>query len=203
MSSILHYFPPSVRGMLYVDDLQISCQGSDMQLIERQLQTTVNRLVKWCDRNGHTISPSKSSFVHFSRKRNLHLDSLIHIGDIQIPVVKTETRSLTTPDKFNALSTETLPESVPTTSNSEHSYAPEIPQCVKRNSQEIEESAQKWVVGVSPLLSIGWWYLSSESPKRHCCRISAADKGCRVYPLDPRPDAVALCSGCTSGKRRA
>ncbi|GFS92647.1 uncharacterized protein TNCV_1160931 [Trichonephila clavipes] len=46
------------------------------------------------------------------------------------------------------------------------------------------------VAGVSPLLSIGWWYLSSESPKRHCCRVSAADKGCRVYPLDPRPDAV-------------
>ncbi|GFT51142.1 uncharacterized protein TNCV_4817421 [Trichonephila clavipes] len=56
---------------------------------------------------------------------------------------------------------------------------------------------------VSPLLSIGWWYLSSESPKRHCCRVSAADKGCRVYPLDPRPVAVALYSGCTSGKRRA
>ncbi|GFW52421.1 uncharacterized protein TNCV_2796791 [Trichonephila clavipes] len=55
--------------------------------------------------------------------------------------------------------------------------------------------------GVSPLLSISWWYLSSESPKRHCCRVSAADKGCRVYPLDPHPDTVALYSGCTSGKR--
>ncbi|GFT26284.1 uncharacterized protein TNCV_263401, partial [Trichonephila clavipes] len=54
------------------------------------------------------------------------------------------------------------------------------------------------VAGVSPLLSIGWWYLSSGTPKRHCCRVSAADKGCRVYPLDPRPDAVALYSGCTS-----
>ncbi|GFX11744.1 hypothetical protein TNCV_4340891 [Trichonephila clavipes] len=32
--------------------------------------------------------------------------------------LETETRSLTTPDKFNALSTETLPESVPTTFNS-------------------------------------------------------------------------------------
>ncbi|GFU69151.1 uncharacterized protein TNCV_1516851 [Trichonephila clavipes] len=54
------------------------------------------------------------------------------------------------------------------------------------------------VAGVSPLLSVGGWYLSSVSPKRHCCRVSAADKGCRVYPLDPRPDAVALYSGCTS-----
>ncbi|GFX21784.1 uncharacterized protein TNCV_2310631 [Trichonephila clavipes] len=60
------------------------------------------------------------------------------------------------------------------------------------------------VAGVSPLLSIGWWYLSSGTPKRGttCYRVSAADKGCRVYPLDPRPDAVALCSGCTPGKRR-
>ncbi|GFW61667.1 uncharacterized protein TNCV_3706021 [Trichonephila clavipes] len=57
--------------------------------------------------------------------------------------------------------------------------------------------------GVSPLLSIGWWYLSSESPKRHCCRVSAADKGCRVYQLDSRPDAIVLYSGCTPGKRRA
>ncbi|GFX09400.1 uncharacterized protein TNCV_4697871 [Trichonephila clavipes] len=57
--------------------------------------------------------------------------------------------------------------------------------------------------GVSPLLSIGWWYLSSVSPKRHCCRVSAADKGWWVYLLDPRPDAVALYFGCTLGKRRA
>ncbi|GFW36338.1 probable RNA-directed DNA polymerase from transposon BS [Trichonephila clavipes] len=87
MSSILGHLPTSVRGMLYVDDLQVFCQGSDMRLIERQLQTTVNRLVKWCDQNGHTISPSKSSCVHFFGKRNLHPDPSIHIGNIQIPVV--------------------------------------------------------------------------------------------------------------------
>ncbi|GFV64296.1 uncharacterized protein TNCV_575801 [Trichonephila clavipes] len=57
-----------------------------MRLIERLLQTTVNRLVKWCDQNGHTISPSESSCVHFCRKRN-HPDPSIHIGNIQIPVV--------------------------------------------------------------------------------------------------------------------
>ncbi|GFS52530.1 hypothetical protein TNCV_4851761 [Trichonephila clavipes] len=54
--------------------------------------------------------------------------------------LETETRSLTTPNKFAALSTEIQPlvplsESVLTTSNSEHSNAPEIPQCVKRNSR--------------------------------------------------------------------
>ncbi|GFU59056.1 putative RNA-directed DNA polymerase from transposon X-element [Trichonephila clavipes] len=33
----IHMSPPSVRGMLYVDDLHVSCQGSDLRLIERQL----------------------------------------------------------------------------------------------------------------------------------------------------------------------
>ncbi|GFT95328.1 uncharacterized protein TNCV_3326131 [Trichonephila clavipes] len=61
----------------------------------------------------------------------------------------------------------------------------------------------RWEAGVSPLLSIGWWYLSLVSPKRRCCRVSAADKGCRVYPFDPHPDAVSLYSGCTPGKLRA
>ncbi|GFT65602.1 uncharacterized protein TNCV_869051 [Trichonephila clavipes] len=49
--------------------------------------------------------------------------------------LETKTRSHTTPDKLNSLSTENLPESVPNTSNSEHSNVPEIPQCVKRNSR--------------------------------------------------------------------
>ncbi|GFT22316.1 hypothetical protein TNCV_3273121 [Trichonephila clavipes] len=44
--------------------------------------------------------------------------------------LETETRSLTTPDP--ALSTENLPESVPTTSNIEHSHAAEFPQSVKK-----------------------------------------------------------------------
>ncbi|GFT08661.1 hypothetical protein TNCV_662311 [Trichonephila clavipes] len=39
--------------------------------------------------------------------------------------------------------------------------------------------------------------------ERHFCRVSAADKGWWVYPLDPHPDAVSLYSGCTPGKRRA
>ncbi|GFU60385.1 uncharacterized protein TNCV_2255921 [Trichonephila clavipes] len=58
------------------------------------------------------------------------------------------------------------------------------------------------VAEVSPLMSIGWWCLSLVSPKRHCYRVCAADKGYRVYPLDSHPDAVALYSGCTPGKSR-
>ncbi|GFX45993.1 probable RNA-directed DNA polymerase from transposon X-element [Trichonephila clavipes] len=75
------------RASLYVDDLQISCEGSDMRMIERQLQTAVNNILKWCDTNGHSISASKSCCVHFCRKRGIHPDPEIRIRDIQIPVV--------------------------------------------------------------------------------------------------------------------
>ncbi|GFX67274.1 putative RNA-directed DNA polymerase from transposon X-element [Trichonephila clavipes] len=79
--------PSRLPASLYVDDLQISCEGSDMRLIERQLQTAVNNILKWCDTNGHSISASKSCCVHFCRKRGIHPDPEIRIRDIQIPVV--------------------------------------------------------------------------------------------------------------------
>ncbi|GFY11667.1 hypothetical protein TNCV_4231361 [Trichonephila clavipes] len=49
--------------------------------------------------------------------------------------LETKTRSHTTPDKLNSVSTENLPESVPNTSNSEHSNAAEAQQFVKRKSR--------------------------------------------------------------------
>ncbi|GFW41221.1 RNase H domain-containing protein [Trichonephila clavipes] len=58
-----------------------------MRLIERQLQTAVNNIVKWCDNNGHSISASKSCCVHFCRKRGIHPDPEIRIRAVQIAVV--------------------------------------------------------------------------------------------------------------------
>ncbi|GFY19095.1 RNase H domain-containing protein [Trichonephila clavipes] len=75
------------KASLYVDDMQISCEESDMRMIERQLQTAVNIIVKWCDINGHGISASKSCCVHFCRKRGIHPNPEIRIRDVQIPVV--------------------------------------------------------------------------------------------------------------------
>ncbi|XP_055944534.1 uncharacterized protein LOC129975497 [Argiope bruennichi] len=57
-----------------------------MHLIERQLQNAVNKLVSWCERNGHTLSSEKSRCVHFCRKRNMHPDPINNIRGIAIPV---------------------------------------------------------------------------------------------------------------------
>ncbi|GFW79898.1 hypothetical protein TNCV_3898991 [Trichonephila clavipes] len=67
--------------------------------------------------------------------------------NISASSLETETRPLRTSNKFAALPTEIqplvpLPVSVPTTSNSEHSIAPEIPKCVKRNSRNIRKRSK-------------------------------------------------------------
>ncbi|GBN84963.1 putative RNA-directed DNA polymerase from transposon BS [Araneus ventricosus] len=87
-SKILTILPLTISASLYVDDLQISCQGSDINLIERQLQNAVNKLLIWCNDNGHTLSLTKSSCVHFCRKRGMHPDPVIRIYDTVIPVVE-------------------------------------------------------------------------------------------------------------------
>lgn len=87
ISQVLNILPTSVHASLYVDDLHISCQGSNMNLLERQLQNAVQKLVDWCCENGHTISPEKCQCIHFCRKRSLHLDPIVYIQNHQIPVV--------------------------------------------------------------------------------------------------------------------
>ncbi|XP_055950887.1 uncharacterized protein LOC129984975 [Argiope bruennichi] len=72
---------------LYLDDLQISYEGSNMSLIERQLQNAVNKVVAWCKGNGYAISPGKSRCLHFCRKRGIHPDPNIFIENVSIPVV--------------------------------------------------------------------------------------------------------------------
>ncbi|GFT04298.1 putative RNA-directed DNA polymerase from transposon X-element [Trichonephila clavipes] len=59
-----------------------------MRLIEWQLQTAVNKLVKWCDMNGHSISASKCCCVNFCRKRVLHLDPAICIRKTSVPAFR-------------------------------------------------------------------------------------------------------------------
>ncbi|GFW39546.1 putative RNA-directed DNA polymerase from transposon X-element [Trichonephila clavipes] len=77
-----------MQASLYVDDLQIRCEGSDRRHIEWQFQIVVNNLIKWYDANGHSISASKSCCVHCCRKRDLHPDLEIYISCVLILVVR-------------------------------------------------------------------------------------------------------------------
>ncbi|GFW90115.1 RNase H domain-containing protein [Trichonephila clavipes] len=65
---LLRHLKEDSLALLYVEYLQISCEGLDMRMIERQLQTSIVNFVKWCETNGHSISASKSFCVHFCSK---------------------------------------------------------------------------------------------------------------------------------------
>jgi ribonuclease HI len=88
IDDILINIPPSIKGNLYVDDLHISCEGNDIRFINRQLQTAVNRITNWTNENGFSLSSSKTSCVHFCRKRGIHPDPEIQLSGSVINVVK-------------------------------------------------------------------------------------------------------------------
>lgn len=87
INDILIQLLPSVQEDLYVDDFRIMCIGYDIRFIERQLQIAVKHIVYWRNKNCFIMSQAKTSCVHFSRCRDLHLVAEIFIGSSQIAVV--------------------------------------------------------------------------------------------------------------------
>ena len=89
INDILNQLPRTVHGTLYVDDLNIFCQGKDMRYIERQLQLAINRIIAWTNKNGFSFSIDKTHCVHFCRLRGIHPDPEIFINQRQISVLDT------------------------------------------------------------------------------------------------------------------
>ncbi|XP_064468158.1 uncharacterized protein LOC135378922 isoform X2 [Ornithodoros turicata] len=92
-NSIASAIPLSVRYSLYVDDVQKSCSSSSIARCERQLQLTVNKLVKWSHENGLKFSPEKTVCVSFSRVRGLFPEPTLKMGSHNI-IVKPEHKFL-------------------------------------------------------------------------------------------------------------
>lgn len=70
INTIIDYLPNNVKATLYVDDYTIYSSGNVPQLIERRIQTAINRLTDWSHVTGFTFSISKSVSMHICRKRN-------------------------------------------------------------------------------------------------------------------------------------
>ena len=83
INSILNQLPHTVHGNLYVDDLNIFCQGKDMRYIERQLQLAINSIIKWTNKNVFFSSTDKTHCVHFCHVRGIHPDPQIFINKFQ------------------------------------------------------------------------------------------------------------------------
>ena len=76
---------------LYVDDFQISYRSSNMSIIERQLQLSLNKLQQWATDNGFRFSKTKTHCMHICQKRCLHLDPQLFLDKSPIPVVEETT----------------------------------------------------------------------------------------------------------------
>ena len=62
--------PQSVGQALFVDDFSIWCRASSTRVISRQLQLAATRLERWGLLNGFRFSSSKTTAVHFCRRRS-------------------------------------------------------------------------------------------------------------------------------------
>lgn len=69
--------PRDVMHGMFVDDLVIYVRGSDMDILERKLQETLNKLSSWSDTNGLSFSPEKTIGLIFSRKNLIQKPRLL------------------------------------------------------------------------------------------------------------------------------
>ena len=68
INSIIDALPDDIEKSLYVDDLAVYCQSSNMAIIERRLQGCLDKLVTCADENGFKFSPTKTLCYIFVKK---------------------------------------------------------------------------------------------------------------------------------------
>ena len=76
-----------IEKSLYVDDLAVYCQSSNMTITERRLQNFLDKLVTCADENGSEFSPTKTLCVHFCNKNGLQLEPSLKRYGQQLPVI--------------------------------------------------------------------------------------------------------------------
>ena len=86
INSIIDASPDDIEKSLYVDDLAVYCQSSNMAIIERRLQGCLDKLVTCADENGFKFSPTKTLCVHFCKKNGLQPEPNLKLYGQQLPV---------------------------------------------------------------------------------------------------------------------
>ena len=69
VNDIVDVLPRSIGRSLFVDDFAIWSTSLSTPALERQLQMAVTRLERWATSNGFRFSTSKTSAMHFCRRR--------------------------------------------------------------------------------------------------------------------------------------
>ena len=87
INNIVKNLNPGVDCSLYVDDFIICYRSKHIHTIERQLQQCLNKLHTWTTENGFKFSKTKTQCMHFCQLRKLHLDPVLKLDGVEIPVV--------------------------------------------------------------------------------------------------------------------
>lgn len=86
VNDILKQIDEPIGKCMYVDDLLIFSSGSNIDIINRQLQSTIDKLLTFIEGRGFKFSTTKSKCIHFCRKRPHDLGGL-KIGERLIEIV--------------------------------------------------------------------------------------------------------------------
>ena len=71
--------PERIDKYLYVDDLVVYFQFSNMQIIKRRLHGFLDKLVTCANENGLKFSPTNIVWVHFCNKNGLHPEASLKL----------------------------------------------------------------------------------------------------------------------------
>jgi len=87
IDNITNLIPPDTRFLscLFVDDLQVSYQHSDINIIREKLQTTIDEISLWSANNGFRFSVNKTCAVHFHNQPGIQLSPNIFLNGHAIP----------------------------------------------------------------------------------------------------------------------
>jgi len=89
-SVIQHIDPsPNIMTSLFVDDLQLSCRGHDLNVIRRELQQRLNNIHIWANKNGFKFSISKTKVMHFNNNPGICLSPQLKLNDAVLPYAET------------------------------------------------------------------------------------------------------------------
>ena len=86
INSLAKILPSDVHSSLFVDDLQLSYSGYDMESINQKLQPLINQITDWADLNGFTFSTVKTHCMVFHKQPSYPVKPHLSIYGNKIPV---------------------------------------------------------------------------------------------------------------------
>ena len=74
----------NLTASLYIDDVMITYSHLDLITAQQSLQSCINKIYSWADRNGFTFSANKTVAIHFTDKPGIHPSLPLNLKEVNI-----------------------------------------------------------------------------------------------------------------------